>query len=295
MFTNQELRSAFQISHDQAATILLLIDGTIKINRDGDERFPVTSSWLNRCYNRPAKHELIMSAINEIVGGFGVEAIKHPQDSDEIVAEYINTGDSYSATIIRDCETGQYSLSTWGDVAESIEREICDDENRVSCGYCGHLTPHNRMEWSDVRCESCGRNVQTGEAQRELNPHGFGQIRILHGYIERALFHRKNGVSYDRLIRAIELLATIVHNYDSDSEAIWSIGESGSADLANMLSGCYWYFVHNHGGQKSDEYRISCILSNVYDPGPMEKKPEHKTPAMETYNALKRRAKSAGR
>lgn len=268
--TNKEIRDTFQVSEDvakQAIAILANVD----------------------CEGQA------LADLDKLLGGFGIEPIRNPQDSGDVIAEYINTGDTYSGTILRDIETGEFLLTTWGDWLEAWEQKLCSEDHLISCGYCGHFTPHDRVEWSDVRCESCGRNVQTGEVQPERKPHGYARIKAIHGYLERGLFYRKPGISYARAMRAIELLAKLVHSYEADSEDIWCIGDCGSADLGNMLSGSYWFFVHHSGNEFSDEYRTHCAIGQVYDPGPLEKGPEGDSCARDTYRAWKRRAKSARR
>lgn len=268
--TNREIQDAFQVNEAEAALALYHL---ANVDCEGKT----------------------MQDLNDLLGGFGVEPIRNPEDSDDIVAEYINTGDTYNTTILRDIETGEFLLTTWGDWLEEYENKVCAEQHKIRCGHCGSFTPNDRYDWRDVRCESCGRNVSTGEACLPRKPHGFARIKLLHGYLERSLFYRSPGISYDRALKAIELLANLVHDYEAESgnEDIWSIGECSSADICDLLSGSYWFFVHYSGSQKSDEYRIQCALSQVYDPGPCETGPERDSSAMDTYKGWKRRAKSA--
>lgn len=264
---NKELQSTFQVTQVVAEIALRLMSGTCEVRED-DPIFPHTSRWAYReCHNLPAQHEITMHALNELLGCHGVEAIKDPRDSSVAVAEYLNAGETYAPTIIRDCESGKYMLCGYGDWLEEFEQEICVADHLVQCGYCSHFTPNDRVDWRDVRCGQCGRNVQTGEECPERKPHTFARIKLLHGYLERALFHRKPGISYARAMKAMELMAGLVHDYDSDSESLWYIGESGSADMANMLAGSYWFFVHYHSGQWSEEYRTQCAIGAVFSPG----------------------------
>lgn len=78
-------------------------------------------NWAEReCYSRPSCAEVAMQVLNDIVGGYGVEGLEKPDShgdgrySDYI--NYINTGDTYSATILRD--GSRYWIGTWGDIAE---------------------------------------------------------------------------------------------------------------------------------------------------------------------------------
>lgn len=70
-----------------------------------------------QCYNPPDYAHRLMTALNEILEGYGIECIGgtngHP------VAEYVNLGDTYTVTLVRKCETGTVMITTWGDFAES--------------------------------------------------------------------------------------------------------------------------------------------------------------------------------
>jgi len=90
------------------------------------EDYQSVKTWLSQCYNRPSKKELIMEALNEVIGGYGVEVLRGRYvDSyhGDIQAAYINTGDTYSATILLDHETGDFHVTTWGDWFEANERK----------------------------------------------------------------------------------------------------------------------------------------------------------------------------
>ena len=71
----------------------------------------------------------ILWRINDLVGGFGVEVIRASEDDDDpwdnyhgdIIAEYINTGDTYSATIVLDVESGEMEYTTMGDWVQNAE------------------------------------------------------------------------------------------------------------------------------------------------------------------------------
>jgi hypothetical protein len=80
---------------------------------------PEVSDWIRQCYNRPRRHELKMAAINALIGGHGVEAIFAPGSSERVLASYVNTGDTYSATILHH---KSYQLTTWGDWVETWEK-----------------------------------------------------------------------------------------------------------------------------------------------------------------------------
>jgi hypothetical protein len=89
------------------------------------ETIEAVSNWVGQCYHRPSDDELIMAALNAVIGGYGTEVVRgryvdnYHQD---IQASYINTGDTYSTTILLDHETGNYQVTTWGDWFETNEK-----------------------------------------------------------------------------------------------------------------------------------------------------------------------------
>ena len=164
MITVGELTEAFSdLKEADAELIVSLIAGDTEIGMDGDERLPRTSAWIRHCYNMPSQEELTMSAIDELIGGFGVEAMFHPNNSSELIGTYSNQGETYQVTIVHDEKAGGFLITDYGSFLEGWEAAECEEEGLVSCGYCSHLTPVQRDDWSTTVCESCGRCVSTGE------------------------------------------------------------------------------------------------------------------------------------
>jgi hypothetical protein len=85
--------------------------------------FESVERWVRQCYNMPSRAELIMEAANEVLDGFGVEALWPRGETAGScvppVATYVNQGDPYTLTLIRFEETGHFALASWGDVVES--------------------------------------------------------------------------------------------------------------------------------------------------------------------------------
>lgn len=286
MITKESLIEAFEgMDEETAGLIVALIDGSTKVDTEGDDRFPKTSAWIRQCYNMPYNTGLIMSAINELTGGFGVEALRHPNDSDELIAEYVNQGDTYSATVVRDMETGQYILTSWGDWLEAWEGGLFEEEGLVSCGNCSHMTPLQDDEYSTTVCESCGRCVSTGELPVDPHKHAYDRIVRVHGIIDRSLFYNNPPLDYKKTMKAIEILAKLVHDYEGDSEKLWYIGETGCCSLSDLLPGAYWFFSEHYDGMWSDEYRTMCVLGTVFKPG-MTSGPEPDSTEADVYAAL---------
>lgn len=127
----REAIEALDIDYPTAATIVGLIEGRLNPDQFGSVR-----EWAKQCYNRPSRTERIMMALNEVLGGSGVEAITVDPEGD-IVGEYVNLGDSYTPTVVHfEVELAGFvapgvlpwAFVSWGDVVEFIDQLIEDDE-----------------------------------------------------------------------------------------------------------------------------------------------------------------------
>lgn len=160
MFTADQVSEHFggQIHQAAAGRAARLMNGQVQIDPyNVQEEYPQTAKWCNQCHNPPSDQELILSALNETIGGFGIESI---DDSGEHLADYVNTGDTYSATIVLDSETGEFLLTTWGDFHESWTAEQNEQDGTIDCGYCSHRTPlSDSADWRETVCEQCGHHV----------------------------------------------------------------------------------------------------------------------------------------
>jgi hypothetical protein len=112
--TQQQIIEHLGCDEKEAALVLGLIRG--EIDPDNGELFPKTKAWIHSSYNRPNRHALRMSALNEVLGGSGVEA-ELGDSLTEAIIEWINTGDTYSPTIT--FRGGKYRLETMGDAVEA--------------------------------------------------------------------------------------------------------------------------------------------------------------------------------
>jgi len=80
------------------------------------ESYKTVARLCSECYSYPDYSHMLMTAINEVIEGHGVEYIR-PKDDDHPSYEYINMGDTYNATILlRD--DGKLIVSSWGDIVE---------------------------------------------------------------------------------------------------------------------------------------------------------------------------------
>lgn len=70
--------------------------------------------------------EDVMALADKLMNAYGVEAITGDYYVDgfyqDIVASYVNTGDTYNATLLHESETGRFIATSWGDWVERNER-----------------------------------------------------------------------------------------------------------------------------------------------------------------------------
>ena len=102
---------------------------------------------------------------------------------------------------------------------------------------------------------------------------GVNRMRNIERYfrvIDRSLFFIDGTLDYDRLTAAITTLATLVHEFDGDtdeSESMWYIGEYGNCCLSDLIVGAFWHYTEWHGGQWSTGYAALSALGQVFSPG----------------------------
>ena len=107
------------LTRRQAAEILLVIRGRVD-----PARYKTVAAWIGQCFNPPRRIDLKLAAVDEIMGGFGVECIGEaecPTIYGEPAAEYINVGDTYQATLLYDHDRAKWCMTTWGDWVETHE------------------------------------------------------------------------------------------------------------------------------------------------------------------------------
>jgi len=81
---------------------------------------PAGENRTAECYHPPACYDIRMHVLNSIAECHGVEYIASDKDTFTTASgfDYLNVGDSYAATIIRFCETGNYRVACIGDIVE---------------------------------------------------------------------------------------------------------------------------------------------------------------------------------
>ena len=86
----------------------------LEMTRAQLEAFPAGDARVRECYHPPATSDIRLTCLNAICeGANGVEGF---QLRDGAWCEYLNTGDTYSPTLLR--VRGRYRVGCWGDVAE---------------------------------------------------------------------------------------------------------------------------------------------------------------------------------
>ena len=70
-----------------------------------------------QCFSPPSLRYSRMHALNDVAECYGVEYVAPGNNARSPGFEYLNTGDTYCATIIR-LDSGRYIVSSWGDIVE---------------------------------------------------------------------------------------------------------------------------------------------------------------------------------
>jgi len=117
--TYKEIADELNISIEKAKEVKGVITRKIP-----PENYESVRKWVKQCYNEPTNSEKKLEALNEIIEGYGTEGIFSPDFSIYwCLFKYINTGDTYSATIIRLGDQKKYIISSWGDIIEYYEKK----------------------------------------------------------------------------------------------------------------------------------------------------------------------------
>lgn len=118
----KRIEKVLGVSNEKAKLIRGIGVGTID-----PMSFKSVKRWVAKCYNKPSNEELVMEAINEVLGAFGVEGIEGEYIDSyfyNIQASYCNRGDCYDQTII-----------------------LCHKYNNfLLCSYTDYVTKNNLLE-----------------------------------------------------------------------------------------------------------------------------------------------------
>lgn len=90
-----------------------LAKAIFRMRRSELETLPAGEARIRECYNPPTTSDVRLHCLDALLGTFGVEAF---QTRNGTWVEYLNTGETYSPTIVR--MNGHYRIASWGDIAE---------------------------------------------------------------------------------------------------------------------------------------------------------------------------------
>lgn len=85
----------------------------LEMTRSQLEVLPAGAARVAECYHAPSTADVRMHCLDALGESSGVEAFELRDGS---YCEYLNTGDTYSPTLMR--VHGRYSVGCWGDIAE---------------------------------------------------------------------------------------------------------------------------------------------------------------------------------
>jgi len=140
---------------------------SIRLTRDPDEAYAAVCRILAGARDP----EAALAECSPYVDGFGVEALAL---ADGATLHYVNTGDTYRATLCHVADRG-YFVSSWGDVYEAADRAHEEQSGERRCAYCS--------AWCEPAepCGSCGRDPSTGDPMPETLRH----VRLESGHTLR--------------------------------------------------------------------------------------------------------------
>jgi len=143
------LTSEFKISADAAKLVrafAAVADDGEKLKELVDKKAPATASYVRSMHSDPYRSRLwrttvALHAMNEHFGTYGVEGLGPPRSGDYAPPyEYLNAGDTYSATLIYDRDRDRLFVGSWGDLVES-HPEWEDHATIKKTSACGRKSP----------------------------------------------------------------------------------------------------------------------------------------------------------
>lgn len=75
-----------------------------------------------RCHNPPSHHYLLMTALNDLLGTHGVEYIGSAHTTNGPPVEYLNTGDTYAATVVYYRDSGKFKVQGYDEAVAWCEK-----------------------------------------------------------------------------------------------------------------------------------------------------------------------------
>lgn len=111
------LMEALAIDSDQADKVRGLLHGSIKWHT-----VPEAKAFFDSCYNKPSHIEVLMEALNAVIGTHGVE-FSGADSNDPFgvpAITYLNAGATYNTTIVYKHGADTFQLIDWGTIAERM-------------------------------------------------------------------------------------------------------------------------------------------------------------------------------
>lgn len=114
--------NSLQATPEQIETVNYILNGTLD-----PETFQSVTTWLSQCFNKPNSDEMKMCAINEVLEGYGIEAVRTSKWKNgywcDILCTYVNMGDSYIPTVIHHRKHG-FMVASIDDINEKNKHVI---------------------------------------------------------------------------------------------------------------------------------------------------------------------------
>ncbi len=107
------IQQGLQVTREQARTVRGILDGSISPALVSDQ----VVSLYRQTYGQPDTYLVKLTAINEIIGGYGVEHAPAGRNAKSPAFDYVNMGDTYTTTIIR-FGANRYRVIDWGTIVE---------------------------------------------------------------------------------------------------------------------------------------------------------------------------------
>ncbi len=76
----------------------------------------------SRCYSPPKRHHMLMTALNSLLKTHGVEYIGDVHMTDGPPVQYLNTGDTYAATLVWYRDTFKFKVQGYDEAVEWCEK-----------------------------------------------------------------------------------------------------------------------------------------------------------------------------
>lgn len=98
----------------------------------------------------------------DVLGLFAFEGriVTDPTDA-QWLADYVNVGDPYIATILYERENHTFFIQSYGDFIEHWEATHQDERTEEVCGTCGRQLPYDQLEFNEEGTEAtCRRCIE---------------------------------------------------------------------------------------------------------------------------------------